>query len=133
MKRSTAALAAALVVAGGFATATTASNALPESTAGQQAVTVTGASMKRIGYTVTGGVITGFTVQLKGPPVRTVLVGGLPTVQTLFSTVTARFDNGTQRTCVLGVYDATNDRTPATCLGFTQTASRSWRLTITVT
>ena len=132
MKRSTAALAAAVIIGGGFASAATSSSEVVGSTAGQNRVTVTGASMKSISYVTAAGVITGFTVQLKGPPVRVTTVGLITTTQTLFSTVSARFGTGLQRACVLGLYDAVNDRTSATCVGFAQEASRSWSLVVTV-
>lgn len=133
MKRSAAAGAAlAAVLAGGLATASTASNSIPNSTAGHTAITVSGAKMRSISYTIAAGTITGFTVNLKGPATTTVTVAGVPVTTTLFTTVRARFGTGTQVLCTLGLYSASNDQTPATCTGFAQPAARSWSLQITV-
>lgn len=115
---------AAAVVATAVGTAATSSNEIPPSTAGHTAVTLTGATMKSVAYTVVAGRITAFTVQLKGPQIEL----GLP----LFSTVVARFGSAADSPCVIGLYDAVADQTPVTCTGFAQPADRSWTLTITV-
>lgn len=122
----------AAVIAGGLGAAATSGNVLPSSTAGYTSVTVTGASMKSISYTVTANTITAFTVNLKGPATTTMLVNGVPVTMTLFSTVRAHFGAAADVACTLGTYDATNDSTPASCSPFAQVASSSWALTITV-
>ena len=121
---SYAAFACAGLLAAAVGTATTASNTVPSSTVGYNAVTVNGGTMKGISYMVAGNTITGFTVQLKGPQIKLGV--------TLFSTVVARFGDGLNQPCVIGLYDAAADQTPAVCTGFTQPANQSWRLTITL-
>lgn len=97
----------------------TASNSLPSSsTAGYTSVSVTGATMRSVAYTVTANAITGFTMQLAGSQ--------------LLKTATAAFDGAAPGTCVTGLYDLTNNQTPITCTGFSQQADRSWRLGVTV-
>lgn len=97
----------------------TASNSLPSSsTAGYTSVSVTGATVRSVDYTVTANAITGFTMQLDGSQV--------------LKTATAAFDGSAPGTCVMGVYDLINNQTPITCTGFSQQADRSWRLVVTV-
>lgn len=132
MRRAAGGVLLAAVVAGGFASASTASTTLPNSTVGHTAITLTGAKMRSISYVVTGGVITGFTVNLKGPATTTLTVAGLAVKTTLFTTVRAHFGTAPDVFCVLGVYSAATDQTPATCTGFSQRADRSWQLRISV-
>jgi hypothetical protein len=96
----------------------TASNSVPTSTAGYTSVSATGATVKSINYTISANTISGFTVAFKG--------------SVLLKTVTARFDTGPTVVCLLGLYDAAADQTPATCTGLAQTANQSWRLSLTV-
>jgi len=96
----------------------TASNSVPDSTAGYTSVRTTGATLRSISYTVAANSITGFTAQLRGSQV--------------LKTGTASFNGGAALTCVMGVYNAVNDQTPLVCTGGSQSASRSWRLQITI-
>jgi hypothetical protein len=119
------AAALAVLVAGGLASAGTSSSTIPASTANARDVRITGAAMKGVGYSVLAGTVTTITVQIKGPRV----VG----LTTLFTTVTARFGSGLAVPCVVGLYDAVTDTTPATCTGIAESATRPRALTITVT
>lgn len=123
--RRAAAVGLVAVLAGSAGAAATAGNRIAASTAGYTSVRVTGATMRSISYSTTAGTITAFTVSLKGPPV---LLG-----VTLIGTVRAHFGTAPDVVCAVGLYDAATDTTPATCSPFTQAASRSWSLRITVT
>lgn len=96
----------------------TTSNSLPSSTAGYTSVSVTGATMRSVSYTIVSNVITAFTMQLSGSQV--------------LKTATASFDGAAPVACVMGLYDATTTQTALTCTGFAQAANRSWRLVVTV-
>lgn len=125
MTRAGAAAVLAVLVAGGLASAATSSTSIPTSTASARDVRITGAAMKGVSYTVVAGTVTALTVQIKGPQVVS--------LTTLFSTVSARYGGGVAVPCVIGLYNAVNDTTPATCTGFTESAARPRALTITVT
>ncbi|GAC1441293.1 MAG: hypothetical protein NVSMB55_08630 [Mycobacteriales bacterium] len=112
------AIAAGAITLAAMGLAATASNTLPASTAGYTSVTVTGATMRNVSYTVTANVITGFTMQLAGSQV--------------LRTASASFNGAPPLACVMGVYDATANQTPLTCTGFNQRADSSWQLTVTV-
>jgi hypothetical protein len=101
----------------------TASNSVPASTAGYNAVTVTGATMTDTSYTVAAGVITGFTMQLKGVY--------LLSTTTLITTAKAHFNSNLDTPCTVTTNLLAGTST-VTCTGFTQTANRSWRLTVAV-
>ena len=116
MARAVAVLA--LVVAAGLAGAATSSTSIPTSTANARAVTITGASMKGVSYTVVAGTVTALTVQLKGPHA--------------LATVTARYGAGPAVPCVVGLYSAATDTTPVTCAGVAEPAARPRALTIAV-
>lgn len=108
-----------LLALGGLGGAYTAANRIPAtSVAGYTAVSVSGATMTGISYTIAANTITAFTVNFKG--------------SVLLKTVSALFGTGPAGACVLGAYDATADTTSANCTGFTQAANRSWKLAITV-
>lgn len=130
MRRAALAVVAAVSL-GAVGAAGTASNRVPRTTIANQNVTVSGATMKGVKYTVAANVITGLTVQLKGRQFALNALG-LVTSTPLFTTVTGRFGAGTAVPCVIGLYDAVKDQTPATCTGFSQQANRSWSLRITV-
>lgn len=125
MRRTT--LALALVVGALAVTAqqaSTASNAVPPSTATQRATTVNGATLVSLDYTVTGSQITGLTARLQAI--------GLTT-----KTLTARFGSDASVLCTAGlptVIDLTLDLTQAdyTCLGFSERANRPRPLVLDV-
>ena len=119
MARATLAAALAVLVAGGMVGAATSSTSVPPSTASARAVQITGAAMKGVSYTVVAGTVTALTVQLKGP-------------KTLPTTVSARYGSGVAVPCVLGLYSAVTDTTPATCTGLAEPAARPRALAITV-
>lgn len=111
------ALLVVLALAGAGA-ASTASNRVSASTLGYQSVRVSGATMTDISYTISGTSITGFAVKLRGSQ--------------LLKLVSASFNGGLPGVCVVGLYDATSNKTSVTCTGFAQPANRSWSLQITV-
>jgi hypothetical protein len=99
----------------GVGLAGTSSNVVLGSTAAYQTVTVTGATMKSITYTLAANTIAGFTITLKG--------------SVTLKTMTAHFASGPSAVCVFSVPVVD---TVATCTGLNQRANASWRLTITV-
>jgi hypothetical protein len=115
-----AAAALGVLAVGGSSTA---SNTVPRSTAAYNTVTVSGAKMTGISYTVAAGVITGFTVQLKGVYVLS--------TTTLITTAKAHFNSNLDTPCTVTTNLLAGTST-VTCAGFTQTANRSWRLTVSV-
>lgn len=115
VKRVGSAAAAALLAVG---PALTAASSVPASTAGYVSVSLTGATAKRLDYTVAAGTITG---------VRVIFDGTLG-----LKTVMARFGMSSPGVCVVGAYDVAANQTPADCTGFSQSASRSWSLVISV-
>ena len=120
MSRTVAALAAAAVLASGLAAAATSSSNITAGTANRRSVEVSGASMKGVSYTIAAGVITGLTVSLKGQaPVGAV--------------ASARYGVGVAIPCVIGLYDAVNDRTPVTCVGLAEPANRPRNLLVAIT
>ena len=118
MTRAGVAAVLAVLVAGGLAGAATSSTSIPTSTASARDVRITGATMKGVSYTVAAGSVTALTVQLTGPRA--------------LATVTARYGSGLAVPCVVGVYDAGTNTTPATCAGLTEPAARPRTLTISV-
>ena len=119
MGHAVTALAVAAFVASGAATAATSSTSVAASTANRRAVQVSGATAKGVSYTIAGGLVTSFTVQLKGRA-------------SLTATATARYGAGPSLPCVIGLYDAAGDRTPVTCTGFAEPAARPRDLRVTV-
>jgi hypothetical protein len=119
MSRTVAALAAVAVGLSGLAAAATSSSSIGASTANRRSVEVSGASMTGVSYTVAAGVITGLTVSLAGHA-------------PLGAVASARYGVGVAIPCVIGLYDAVNDRTPVTCVGLAEPANRPRNLLIAI-
>lgn len=118
MKRWVLGIGLATVAAAAAGGAGTASNTVPNSTAGYTSVRTTGATLRDISYVVAANTITGFTANLRGSQI--------------LKTGTASFNGGSAVACVMGVYDLVTDQTPLTCSGLAQQADRSWKLQITL-
>ena len=119
MGRVQTALVVAAFAASGLATAATSSSTVATSTANYRQVRVTGATATDVSYTVVTGVITGLTLKVKGHPAVTAVA-------------TARYGTGLTTPCVIGLYDAVNDRTPVTCTGFAEPAARPRTLLVAI-
>lgn len=105
-------------------TASTAGNAVPESTAVYRETDVRGATMLSLSYTVVAGTITGVEARLQGTSLLT-------------KSVSARFGSGLSVTCTAGLLTVLNTVTGLgeatyTCLGMSERADRPRRLQITV-
>lgn len=104
--------------------ASTASSVVPSSTAGYREAAVSGATLRSISYTVTGGTMTAAAPRLRGTSLLT-------------RRVTARFGTGAAVTCAPGTLSLLNAVTGLgeatySCPGLTESASRPRRLQITV-
>jgi hypothetical protein len=104
---------AALAVGGA---AFTASNVVPDTTVGYGTSTVTGATVKSIHYTLNGTKTTITDADL-------VFDGDLHTP--VLQNVEAGWEGDNLTTCTVGAYNSTDDETPVTCTGFTQSTATS--------
>jgi uncharacterized protein YdeI (BOF family) len=114
-KKIVVAIAAIAALAAGGA-AFTASNTVPNTTAGYGTSTVTGATVKSIHYTLNGTKTTITDADL-------VFDGDL--TSPVLQNVEAGFEGDNLTACTVGAYDNVGDETPVTCTGYTQSTAAS--------
>jgi hypothetical protein len=109
----------AAIVAGGAAF--TASNTIPDTTAGYGTSNITGATATALHYTLNadGTQITTADLTFHGDQTGNVIKAGFGT-----DALTA---------CTVGSYDSSGDDTPATCSGYTQSTATSSTFNVAVT
>jgi hypothetical protein len=109
----------AAIVAGGAAF--TASNTIPDTTAGYGTSNITGATATALHYTLNadGTQITTADLTFHGDQTGNVIKAG--------------FGTDALTSCTVGSYDSAGDATPATCSGYTQSTATSSTFNVAVT